>query len=164
MVRAGTLGISLVMAAIVGDLAGCGGPCTDIGTAHGAVLHLDSRAAVGMYRVEVDVGAETLLLVYTTTADGQAACVSCEDTRGALSFRAAWLLSNEPVSTFLASDVTLNLRRTDETTGPAQFQLRIYRDDVLVTEEEVRPSYRTTEPRGDGCGESTSAQIDVVVP
>jgi hypothetical protein len=149
---------TLLVAALASHLAGCAGPCNLVAYPSGAVLHLDSGAAIGMYRVEVDIGTETLLVAYTTSSDGQAFCVSaCEDTQGAFRLGSVFGAASAP-----AEDVALNVRRTDEATGPARFQL--YRDDILVTDEEIRPRYETTEPRGDGCGENTLAQIDIVVP
>lgn len=160
MARTRALTIALLMAAIASELTGCAGPCDRAYYPSGALLHLDSRAAVGMYRVEVDIGTETLLVAYTTSNDGQATCVSvCEDTQGGFRLGSMFGSASSP-----AEDVAFNLRRTDEATGPERFQLRIYRDEVLVTDEEIRPSYRTAEPHGEGCGELTSAEIDLVVP
>jgi hypothetical protein len=123
------------------------------GLAIGFLLHPDQP---GRFRVEIDMDGEPLSLLLERTAES----VNCGDPCEARGKKWIMRLDGLPLPdlTFLITASNLAGDR-----GPARATVRVYQSDLLVHEEVLRPSYRTDEPSGSGCGiyENASAKITV---
>jgi hypothetical protein len=151
---AATAGISSVVVPST-MLSGC--VCTleysPGGLAIGVLLHPDQP---GQFRVEVDAEGESLSLLVDRAADS----VQCSDRCEARGKK--WLLSVEHTS---VPDLTFMIRASNLAgdRGPARATVRVYRGELFLHEEVLRPTYVTVEYGGRGCGISESASANMTV-
>jgi hypothetical protein len=134
--------------------------CTDLYTEGGLAITVraPTSAAAGRYRIEVDAGGDTLALDYELAADASAACVApCTD-------EGAQFVIDQGLVAPGGVDMIAFITDPSRTKGPVTANVRVLRGAAVVYEQQVRPSYRTTEPNGRGCGQVSNADVTVTLP
>lgn len=129
-------------------LGGCGGECTDMYVPDQVRVAFEPAIAdAGHWQIEIAGAIETgcaLNLPVTSEDDGRAACEAAQ------------------VLITLNDDVWEGITLFEA--APDSFTLRLYRDEALVLETVATPSYETSEPNGEGCGESEIGHTTVEIP
>lgn len=147
VLRIASVGFGFAFAVLASSIAGGCAPlgCTEMGCADGATVALEPPLTEeGAYRVEVDIGDETL---------------GCEVDRNRSCENGIWARMPSKSSEVGEGDAKrikvvdlpgIESIRLDSRT-PERFTLRVYRDDALVLSETVTPSYRKFQPNGPEC-------------
>ncbi|NVB82325.1 MAG: hypothetical protein HOV81_28350 [Kofleriaceae bacterium] len=140
--------------------AGCTGPCDRAEHSAGLVIGVSNIEASSAYRLEVVADGALLVVNYSVDAEHRLACSdSCEASAGnfVIEPEFGW-----PLDGTTDARVRFAVHRAhDRDAGPGKLTLRLYRDAQLAYEQQLQPSYRTSEPAGEGCGELAFALVEV---
>lgn len=157
------LAMSALLVAAVGAGSGCTDRfCTDIGVPYGLVLSIDNGPSAASYQLQFTAEDQQMIVDYTIDDEGRATCFEgCSDRADPLSIRPEGGFGY-PLLYPPNDALRLNVRRmTDPVWGPDAFHLRVFRDQVMVHDQNYTPQYQVSEPWGEGCGEDVLSTIDV---
>jgi hypothetical protein len=144
---------------VVLSLHGCASKCTT----RGCVPHVDiyfksPLKDPGQYRVELDAGpGETATCTATVPYSRDAQCSA--DTVSWIIDDPGTSASNSPSPGTTANVVGLTFSGQAAVVG-----IRVLRDDAVIGEASIQPTYRGEEINGAGCGECPVAIEHVAVP
>ncbi len=65
---------------------------------------------------------------------------------------------------FLGSTAMIRITGASAHPVPREITLRLHRDGEFASEVNVRPTFETSEPRGEGCGETENAAVVIAMP
>lgn len=144
--RIAAAGFGIGFAVLAGAMTGgCAEACTEVGCADGARVSLEPPLMEeGSYRIEVDIGDETL---------------ACDVVRNRVCENGIWVSMRTKSYEVQDGDSKrlevvelpgIESIRLDSRT-PERFTLRVFRDDAMVLSESVTPSYRKFQPNGPEC-------------
>lgn len=160
--RGGSDALGTIIAIAVASLVpGClGHDCFAVGYYDGFNLDVDSGGVAGSYQIQIDADGELLLVDYAVAADNRVSCFEgCRDEQGNVLVQPHDLVARN----FTGSFLSVGVFHLDEEAGPAELDVRIFRDQALVFAQHYVPSYVTSEPNGPGCGTSVFASASIML-
>jgi hypothetical protein len=138
-------------------LTGAGCVCPLIDYHEGLQLHLAPFSTPAAYRIDIEAEGDLVSLRYDVAAGRGVQCV------GTCSITAEHVAVSD-LSFGSPDELTVKIERLEGNPGPKRVTVRLFRDDVLLTEETLEPHYKTEHPDGLTCGERVFADSTIDVP
>jgi hypothetical protein len=140
---------------------GTGDPiaCTELYTEGGLAITVNAPPTTtpGRYRLQVRAAGDTLFLDYDLAQDATAECVApCADEGELFVMSQGIQLPSGAMFGFVTD--------SSRSKGPVTATVQVLRGSTEIYQQQVAPTYRTTEPNGRGCGEVSNADLTVTLP